>query len=97
MQLNWSARRYRQTAPFMDGIFLEDAQVLCIGTKRDELLVSEVTRLLMEANKRPTLTARYKRRRLMKGIAVSSSVTNSRNDAAAALLNSGRDQAHSSG
>ena len=97
MQLNWFSRRYRVMARFMDGIFLEDAQVLCIGTKRDELLVSEVTRLFMEANKRPTLTARYKRQRLMQGIARSSSVTNLRNDVAAALLISGRDQAHSSG
>jgi hypothetical protein len=81
---------------FMDGIYLEDAQVLCVGTKRDELLVSEVTRLLMEANKRPTLTTRYKRQRLMRGITLSSTVTNLRNDVTAALLKSGRDETHSS-
>ena len=89
MQNSWFARRYRDLSFFMDGIFLDDAQVICVGTKRDELLVSEVTRLLMLANRLSTLGSRYKRQRLMNGVAVSSSVHNLREDINAALLASG--------
>ena len=92
MQNAWFARRYRDFAYFMDGIFLDDAQVLCIGNRRDEMLAAEVTRLLMLANKNATLSARYKRQRSTRGIAVSSSVHNLREDTQAALLASGHDR-----
>ena len=50
MRYQWNPRRHSTPRQVADGVFLAQAGVRCIGGRRDEVLIAEVTRILQETS-----------------------------------------------
>jgi hypothetical protein len=100
MQHRWTKRGGQDASNLMDSVLLHDAQVMCIGTERDDMLCGEIAHLMLHIGRSPFVTDKAaKRRRLQEGVDTSRSLMTLRSDANANLAKSGRlfyDPAHTS-
>ena len=97
MRNAWSAGRRMDPGNLMDCVLLDDAKVQCIGGERDTSIVRSVARSLYEAGRRPLLGERRVRARKRGAVGFESmAMMNTRADALAALVRSGR-RAHGHG
>ena len=74
----------------MDNVLLHDANVSCVGSRRDEKICDEVVEVLSQLGYNPAIGERYKRRRLLEGIDTSRSLHYLRSDERTALEITGR-------
>ena len=58
MHQQFSANQDLAPAPLMDRVMLQQAHVRCVGSQRDELLVSETAKLLIDMGKSTTVAKR---------------------------------------
>jgi hypothetical protein len=73
MKRAWFPERGADVGAIMDSVLLDEAQVKCVGTARDEDLVASVSQILYCAGKKPTLRPRTAQARLLRGMGSSSS------------------------